>query len=82
MELDWTGHTLRKETGAIKKTASDWNLQGYRRTARLKGTWRKAIEGEIRSTRKSRNEVKVIPGDRNEWELFLDVLCCTRSERI
>ena len=25
------GHTLRKETGAIEKTALDWNPQGYRR---------------------------------------------------
>jgi len=25
------GHTSRKETGAIEKTALDWNPQGYRR---------------------------------------------------
>jgi len=28
---NWIGHTLRKETGAIGKTALDWNPQGYRR---------------------------------------------------
>jgi len=28
---NWIGHTLRKETGAIEKTALDWNPQGYRR---------------------------------------------------
>jgi len=26
---NWIGHTLRKETGAIEKTALDWNPQGY-----------------------------------------------------
>jgi hypothetical protein len=26
---NWIGHTLCKETGAIEKTASDWNPQGY-----------------------------------------------------
>ena len=25
---NWIGHTLRKETGAIEKTALDWNPQG------------------------------------------------------
>ena len=28
---NWIGHTLCKETGAIEKTALDWNTQGYRR---------------------------------------------------
>jgi len=79
---NWIGHTLRKETGAAAKTAMDWNPQGYRRRGRLKRTWRRAIEGEIRSTRRSWNEVKGTAGDRNEWEFFMDILWCTRSERI
>jgi len=33
------GHTLSKETGAIEKTALDWNRQGYRRRGRLKRMW-------------------------------------------
>jgi hypothetical protein len=32
----WSGHTVRKETGALEKTALDWNLQGYRRRGRPK----------------------------------------------
>ena len=28
---NWIEHTLRKETGAIEKSALDWNPQGYRR---------------------------------------------------
>jgi hypothetical protein len=28
---NWIGHTLRKPTGAIEKTALDWNPQGARR---------------------------------------------------
>jgi hypothetical protein len=34
MELDWTH--LRKEAGAIEKTALDWNPQGCRRRGRPK----------------------------------------------
>jgi len=39
-------------------------------------------EDEIRSTRRSRNEVKGIAGDRNGWKLSMDALCSPRSERI
>ena len=66
-----------KETRAIQKTASDWNPQGYRR-GRPKRTWRRTTEDEIRSTRRSWNEVKGIAGDRNAWKLFVDALYCTR----
>jgi hypothetical protein len=38
---NWTGHTLRKETGAIERIALDWNPQGYRR-----GSRRESGEGE------------------------------------
>jgi hypothetical protein len=56
--------TLRKEAGAIEKTALDWNPQGYRRRGRPKRTWRRTIEDEIRGTRRSWNEIKGIAGDR------------------
>jgi len=36
---NWIGHTLRKETGALEKTALDWNSQRYRRRGRPKRTW-------------------------------------------
>ena len=79
---NWIGHTLRKERGATEKTALNWNPQGYRKRGRLKGTWRRAIEGEIRSTRRSWNVFKGTAGDRNEWEIFMNVLWCTKSEWI
>jgi len=36
---NWIGHTLRKEAGAIEKTALDWNPQGCRSRGRPKRTW-------------------------------------------
>jgi len=51
-KLNWIGHTLHKETGAIEKIALDWNPQGYRRRGRPKRTWQRTIEHEIRSTRR------------------------------
>ena len=77
---NWIGHTLRKETGAIEKTALDWNPQGHRRKGRPKRTSRRT-DDEIRGTGRSWNEVKGIAGDRNAWKLFMDALCPTRSNR-
>jgi hypothetical protein len=76
----WIGHTLGKETGVIEKIALDWNPQGYKRR-RSKRTWRRTIEGDIRSTGRSWNEIKGIAGDRNAWKFFMDTLCSTRCKR-
>jgi hypothetical protein len=48
--LNWIGHTLGKQAGAIEKTALDWNPQGYTRRGRAKRTWRRTIENEISGT--------------------------------
>jgi hypothetical protein len=45
----WIGHTLRKEAGAIEKTALDWNPQWYRRRGKSKRTWRRTTDDEIRN---------------------------------
>jgi hypothetical protein len=55
---NWIGHTIRKEAGAIEKTALDWNPQGYRRRGKPKRTWRRTIEDEISSTGRLWNEAK------------------------
>jgi hypothetical protein len=78
---NWIGHTLRKEAGAIEKTALDWNLQGHRRRGRPKRTWRRAIKDEITNTGRSWSEVKGMTGDRNAWKLFMDAMCSTRSKK-
>jgi len=41
----------------------DWNPQGCRRRGRLKKTWRRAIEDEIKNTGRSWNEVRWTAGD-------------------
>jgi hypothetical protein len=79
MELDWT-HTTQR-SGAIEKTALDWNPQGYRRRGRPKRTWRRTIENEIRSTGRSWNEIKGRAGNRNDWKFFIDAICSTGSKR-
>ena len=79
---NWSGHTIRKETRVIEKTVSDRTLHGYSRRGMLSRTWRRTIEDEIRSTRRSWNDVSGIAGDRTGRKLSTDPLCSTRSERI
>jgi hypothetical protein len=79
-KLNWIGHTLCKEAGAIEKTALDWNRQGYRRRGGPKRMWRKTIE-DNKKYRKTRNEVKGTAGDCNTWKLFMDALCSKRSKK-
>jgi len=81
-KFNWIGHTLHKETGGTEKSALDWNPQGYRRRGRLKRTWQRTIQDEIRRTRRSWNEVQGRAGDHNAWKLFMDALCSTRSKWI
>jgi len=72
MELGWTHN---------EKTALDWNSKLYRRMSRPKRMWRRTIEDEIKSTRRSWKEVKRVAGNRNAWKLFRDALCSTRSKK-
>jgi hypothetical protein len=75
------GHTLCEEAGAIEKTALDRNPQEYRSRGRVKRTWQRTIEDEIRNTGRSWNEVKGIAEDRNAWKLFMDAMCSTWSKK-
>jgi hypothetical protein len=59
IKLKWIGHTSRKPTGPVEKTALDWNTQGARRCGRPRKTWRKTVEGEAREVGKTWNEVKI-----------------------
>ena len=71
LEADGCCSSLVEETlsslsaGEIEKTTLDWNPQGHRRRSRLKRTWQRTIEDEIRSTRRLWNEVKGKAGDHN-----------------
>jgi hypothetical protein len=77
---NWIGHTLRKETGSIEKTALIWNPRGYRRRGRPKRTWQRTIEDKIINRERSWNEVKGIAGDSNAWKLFVDALRSTKRK--
>jgi hypothetical protein len=69
---NWIGHTLRKEAGAIEKTALDWDPLGYRRRGRPKRMWRRTTDDETRNTGRSWNEVKGTDEDHNAWKPFIN----------
>jgi hypothetical protein len=78
---NWIGHSFRKPTGAIEKTALDWNPQGARRYGRPRITWRKTVEEEAREAGKTWKEVKRLEANRTSWRSFMDALCSRRSYR-
>jgi hypothetical protein len=49
---------LRKPTGAVEKTALDWNPQDARRYGRPRKTWRNTVEEEAREAGETWNQVK------------------------
>jgi hypothetical protein len=77
---NWIGHTLRKPTGAVEKTALDWNPRGARRCGRSTKTSRKTVEEEAREAGKTWNEVKRLPTNRTRWSGLTDALCVLQKE--
>jgi hypothetical protein len=73
---NWTDHTSRKPTGAIKKIALNWIPQGAPRK-----TWRKTMEEEATEASKTRNKVKRLKTNKTRWSSFTDVLCSRWSYR-
>jgi hypothetical protein len=78
---NWIGHTLRKLTGTVAKTALDWNPQVARTCGRHRNTWRKTVEEEAREAGKTWKEVKRLTANRTRWRSFTDAICSRRSYR-
>jgi hypothetical protein len=56
----WLGHTLRRFHESITRKALSWNLQGKQQKDKPRNTWRRKIESEIKRTRKTWIELKII----------------------
>ena len=45
----WIGHVIRKDNASHTKTALHWTPEGKRKRGRPKITWRRTVEGELKS---------------------------------
>jgi hypothetical protein len=71
----WIGHTLRKPNENIAKQSFEWNPQGTRRIGRPRKTWKKTVEVEAASQKKTWKELRRLAGNRNQWKEFVHALC-------
>ncbi|XP_065361996.1 uncharacterized protein LOC135955570 [Calliphora vicina] len=72
---NWVGHTLRKSSSDIARTAIEWNQQGSRRRGRPAHTWRRQIEIDAANMHTSWNKIKNIAMNRSRWKDFVKALC-------
>lgn len=71
----WIGHTLRKPNENIAKQSFEWNPQGTRRIGRPRKTWKKTVEVEAASQKKTWKELRRLAGNRNQWKEFVHAIC-------
>ena len=69
----WIGHVLLRENNNISKVA----LQGKRKKARPKSTWRRTAEAELKTLNLSWEQASWRAKARQEWGKLVDALCAT-----
>ena len=72
----WLGHVLRKPSDDMTKVALRWTPEGKRKRGRPKTTWRRTIEGEMKTRGYSWNSIEKKANNRDEWtSLVLATMC-------
>ena len=76
----WIRHVIRKEQDNITKTALHWTLEGKRKRGRPKNTWRRTVEGELKTLHHTWGSVKTLAQDRLKWRSFVAALRASRHK--
>ena len=74
------GHMLRKPASNITRQALDWNPQGKRKVGRLKQTWRRSTDAEMKAARTIWAELKRTSKNQVRWRGVVAALCSTRNQ--
>ena len=83
MELDWTGHIMRKDKEEHCVTALEWRPEGKRRRGRPKTTWRRMVEDERKTAgQKSWANVRTLAANRSGWRENVKALCALWHKEI
>ena len=78
----WLGHTLRKPEDNITRQALSWNPHEKRKRGRLRNTYWRELEAEVKKTGHTWKEVERQAQDRESWDRWRDMgndLCSRRS---
>ena len=74
----WIGHVIRREQENITQTALHWTPDGKRKRGRPKNTWRRMVEGELKTLHHTWGSIKTLAQNRQEWKSFVAALHANR----
>ena len=63
----WYGNVLRMPENRPPKQTKKWNAEGSRRRGRLKVTWRRTVQREMRLKNLTKDEISSLAEDRSAW---------------
>jgi len=67
----WIGHVIRRDQNSITKTALHWTPEGKHKCGRPKNTWRRTVEGELKSMNHSWGTIEKMTKDRQKWRTLV-----------
>ena len=70
----WIGHVIRRVPSSISHTALHWTLEEKRKRVRPKNTWRRTVEGELKTLHHTWGTVQKLAQNRKEWSTFVATL--------
>ena len=70
----WIGHVMRREPSNITRTALHWTPEGKRKRGRPKNTWRRTVEGELKTLHHTWGSVQKLAQNRQQWRSFVAAL--------
>ena len=77
----WLGHAIRKDRESITRAVLRWTPDsGRRKRGRPRQTWRRTIEAEMKTVRKTWKELEKTAMDREQWKSLVSALCATWAQ--
>ena len=76
----WIGHVLRMEPSTIPRVAMHWTPPGKWTIGRLKETWRRTVEKEMRANNVTWGELTKKAKDRQQWRALVMAFCAQGHE--
>jgi hypothetical protein len=70
----WIGHVIRKNRKSITSTALHWTSEGKCKRGRPINTWRRTVEGEMKTMNNTCETVEKMAKDRQKWRTFVAAL--------
>ncbi|KAK7094897.1 uncharacterized protein [Littorina saxatilis] len=74
----WIGHVMRREQDSTTRTVLHRTPEGKHKRGRPKNTWRRTVEGELKTLNHTWGTIKRLAQNRQEWRSFVAALHAKR----